>query len=92
MRHVQPSATPFHHRLPLDAPMSKAKPLLFIETPRQDPTKVPARERALQFKEIYGTFDPAVAAATQAGRCLHCGNPYCEWKCPFTTTFPTGCN
>jgi len=67
--------------------MSKAKPLLFIETPRQDPAKVPARERALQFKEIYGTFDPA-AATTQAGRCLHCGNPYCEWKCPVHNYIP----
>lgn len=67
--------------------MSKAKPLLFIETPRQDPTKTPARERALQFKEIYGQFD-AASAAVQAGRCLHCGNPYCEWKCPVHNYIP----
>ena len=67
--------------------MSQAKPLLFIENPRQDPDKKPARERVLEFREIYGQFDPA-AAAVQAGRCLHCGNPYCEWKCPVHNYIP----
>ncbi len=67
--------------------MSQAKPLLFIENPRQDPDKQPARERVLEFKEIYGQFD-ANTAAVQAGRCLHCGNPYCEWKCPVHNYIP----
>ncbi len=67
--------------------MSQAKPLLFIENPRQDPAKTPARERVLEFREIYGQFDAAVAAV-QAGRCLHCGNPYCEWKCPVHNYIP----
>jgi glutamate synthase (NADPH) small chain len=67
--------------------MSQAKPLLFIENPRQDPAKTPARERVLEFREIYGQFD-ASAAAVQAGRCLHCGNPYCEWKCPVHNYIP----
>ena len=67
--------------------MSQAKPLLFIENPRQDPDKKPARERVLEFKEIYGQFN-ADSAATQAGRCLHCGNPYCEWKCPVHNYIP----
>ena len=67
--------------------MSQAKPLLFIENPRQDPDKIPARERILEFREIYGQFDPA-SAAVQAGRCLHCGNPYCEWKCPVHNYIP----
>jgi glutamate synthase (NADPH/NADH) small chain len=67
--------------------MSQAKPLLFIENPRQDPDKKPARERVLEFKEIYGQFD-ADSAAVQAGRCLHCGNPYCEWKCPVHNYIP----
>lgn len=67
--------------------MSKAKPLLFLDVPRQDPSKKSARERVAEFKEIYGQFDPKIAVA-QAGRCLHCGNPYCEWKCPVHNYIP----
>jgi glutamate synthase (NADPH/NADH) small chain len=67
--------------------MSKAKPLLFVDVPRQDPEKKGAQERVAEFGEIYGQFDPATAA-TQAGRCLHCGNPYCEWKCPVHNYIP----
>ncbi len=68
-------------------PMSKAKPLLFVDVPRQDPEKKNAQERVAEFKEIYDPFD-AATAATQAGRCLHCGNPYCEWKCPVHNFIP----
>ena len=67
--------------------MSKAKPLLFVDFPRQDPEKKTAPMRIAGFKEIYGQFDTATAAA-QAGRCLHCGNPYCEWKCPVHNYIP----
>lgn len=67
--------------------MSKAKPLQFLDVPRQDPDKTPARERIKQFNEIYDEFD-AKTAADQAGRCLHCGNPYCEWKCPVHNYIP----
>jgi glutamate synthase (NADPH/NADH) small chain len=56
-------------------------PLQFIEVPRRDPGKEPAEERIKHFGEIYGSYDGA-SAASQAGRCLACGNPYCEWKCP----------
>lgn len=64
-----------------------AKPMQFLEIPRQDPGKKPAAERILEFKEIYGQFDPDSASA-QAGRCLACGNPYCEWKCPVHNYIP----
>ncbi|MFO1433278.1 MAG: FAD-dependent oxidoreductase [Candidatus Competibacteraceae bacterium] len=67
--------------------MSKAKPLLFIDNPRQDPKKKTIPLRLAGFKEIYSHFD-AATAATQAGRCLHCGNPYCEWKCPVHNYIP----
>lgn len=67
--------------------MSKTKPLLFIDIPRQNPAKRDARERIAEFKEIYGQFDPRTAA-DQAGRCLHCGIPYCEWKCPVHNYIP----
>jgi len=59
----------------------------FLNVPRQDPDKTPAVERVKQFKEIYGQFTPATAA-DQADRCLECGNPYCEWKCPVHNYIP----
>ncbi len=59
----------------------------FLEIPRQDPAKKPAAVRIHEFGEIYGQYD-AKAAATQAGRCLGCGNPYCEWKCPVHNYIP----
>ena len=62
-------------------------PLQFLEVPRRDPDKEPAEERIKHFGEIYGHYDGANAAA-QAGRCLSCGNPYCEWKCPVHNYIP----
>jgi len=59
----------------------------FLDVPRQDPEKVPALERNKQFKEIYGQYE-ADQAASQAERCLECGNPYCEWKCPVHNFIP----
>ncbi len=66
--------------------MSK-HPLQFLEIPRADPQKEPAEARIKHFDEIYGSYDGASAAA-QAGRCLSCGNPYCEWKCPVHNYIP----
>ncbi len=59
----------------------------FIEVPRKDPEKKDAVVRIQEFKEIYGSFD-ARSAAAQADRCLGCGNPYCEWKCPVHNYIP----
>ncbi|HEY5718541.1 MAG TPA: FAD-dependent oxidoreductase, partial [Motiliproteus sp.] len=59
----------------------------FVEVKRQDPKKVPARIRKKKFAEIYGSFEPE-SAASQAHRCLACGNPYCEWKCPVHNYIP----
>ena len=64
-----------------------ANPMQFLEIPRQDPSKVSAEIRIREFKEIYGQFDPETAKH-QAGRCLACGNPYCEWKCPVHNYIP----
>ena len=61
--------------------------LQFLEIDRQDPEKIPAEERVQDFREIYGQFDPE-GASRQAGRCLGCGNPYCEWKCPVHNYIP----
>lgn len=59
----------------------------FIQVPRQDPDKKPANERKKEYREIYGTFN-SEQAAHQADRCLACGNPYCEWKCPVHNYIP----
>ncbi|ANJ67120.1 glutamate synthase [Halothiobacillus diazotrophicus] len=59
----------------------------FLNVPRQDPEKTPAVERVQQFNEIYGQFTPE-KSAEQADRCLECGNPYCEWKCPVHNYIP----
>ncbi len=62
-------------------------PFQFVELPRRDPAKTPVEVRVRQLLEIYGEFD-AESAAGQAGRCLQCGNPYCEWKCPVHNYIP----
>ncbi|MGM0703038.1 MAG: FAD-dependent oxidoreductase [Pseudomonadota bacterium] len=59
----------------------------FIDVGRQDPQKKDARTRAREFAEIYEPYKPQ-EAASQAHRCLHCGNPYCEWKCPVHNYIP----
>ncbi len=66
--------------------MSK-HPLQFLEVPRRDPEKEAPEDRVQHYGEIYGHYDSATAAA-QAGRCLSCGNPYCEWKCPVHNYIP----
>jgi glutamate synthase (NADPH/NADH) small chain len=66
--------------------MSK-HPLQFLEIPRRDPAKEPAEVRIKHYGEIYGSYDSA-DAASQAGRCIACGNPYCEWKCPVHNYIP----
>ncbi len=59
----------------------------FLQVSRIHPAKKPAEERKQEYREIYGIFD-AEAAAQQADRCLGCGNPYCEWKCPVHNYIP----
>jgi glutamate synthase (NADPH/NADH) small chain len=59
----------------------------FINIARRDGDKKPAEIRKAEYREIYAPFD-AVQAAEQAGRCLSCGNPYCEWKCPVHNYIP----
>ena len=63
------------------------KHLQFLDIPRTDPAKLPVEVRVTQFREIYSQFD-AQGAAQQAGRCLACGNPFCEWKCPVHNYIP----
>ena len=63
------------------------KYLQFLDIPRTEPAKLPVEARVAGFREIYAPFDPP-AAAQQAGRCLACGNPFCEWKCPVHNYIP----
>jgi len=59
----------------------------FLKIQRRDGAKTPAEVRKVEFKEIYAQMD-ADQAREQAGRCLACGNPYCEWKCPVHNYIP----
>ena len=59
----------------------------FLDIKRMDPPKRNMKRRVGEFVEIY---DPLTAerAASQSHRCLSCGNPYCEWKCPVHNYIP----
>ena len=63
------------------------KHLQFLDIPRKDPDKLDVETRTTHFREIYSQYTPDAAAA-QAGRCLSCGNPFCEWKCPVHNFIP----
>jgi len=59
----------------------------FIEVDRQEPQKKSMESRTHDFVEIYeSSQQPEVAS--QAHRCISCGNPYCEWKCPVHNYIP----
>jgi glutamate synthase (NADPH) small chain len=59
----------------------------FIEVDRVDPHKKSIIQRRNEFVEIYDPFRKS-QVQMQADRCLDCGNPYCEWKCPVHNYIP----
>lgn len=59
----------------------------FLEVDRIDPQKKSMRTRRESFVEIYKLFNEN-QLRMQADRCLGCGNPYCEWKCPVHNYIP----
>lgn len=59
----------------------------FIDVGRQDPDKKPVSTRTTEFVEIYQPYRKD-QVEHQAHRCLSCGNPYCEWKCPVHNYIP----
>jgi glutamate synthase (NADPH/NADH) small chain len=67
------------------------KNLQFLEFPRREPEKLVVADRIKIYNEIYAPYD-ADGAAQQAGRCLSCGNPFCEWKCPVHNYIPNWLN
>ncbi len=59
----------------------------FIDVKRIDPPKKAIEARKIDFVEIYQPLSTDQSAG-QADRCLDCGNPYCEWKCPVHNYIP----
>ena len=64
-----------------------ANPFQFLDVDRKDPAKKDMDTRTEAFVEIYDPFTQK-QAAEQSHRCLECGNPYCEWKCPVHNFIP----
>jgi glutamate synthase (NADPH) small chain len=63
------------------------KHMQFLDLPRKDPDKFAVDVRIKHFGEIYSQYS-AESAGQQAGRCISCGNPFCEWKCPVHNYIP----
>ncbi len=59
----------------------------FIEINRHLAEKKDLVKRQSEFVEIYRPNDKQ-EIESQAARCLDCGNPYCEWKCPLHNYIP----
>lgn len=59
----------------------------FLDVGRNEPKKRSMRKRQEEFVEIYEPFNRH-QVADQSHRCLECGNPYCEWKCPVHNYIP----
>ncbi|HNJ86663.1 MAG TPA: glutamate synthase small subunit, partial [Agitococcus sp.] len=59
----------------------------FLDVARHDPAKKDIAVRKSEYVEIYHSFTK-VEVGEQAHRCLACGNPYCEWKCPVHNYIP----
>ncbi|RPD87829.1 FAD-dependent oxidoreductase [Luteimonas sp. 100069] len=68
--------------------MTKRDVFRFLNEPREMPAKLPLALRTEgDWNELYGRFEDR-QAAHQADRCLDCGIPYCEAKCPVHNYIP----
>lgn len=67
--------------------MGRGNVYQFIDLQRVDPPKIPLNVRKTEFVEIYNLFTDEQAKA-QADRCLECGNPYCQNRCPLHNNIP----
>src|SRR5262245_15295682 len=70
-----------------EARRMSAKPFQFLEVPPLLAQALSLELRSSSWSEIHGAF-AADEAATQASRCIDCGNPWCEWKCPLHNRIP----
>ena len=59
----------------------------FIDVGRSDPDVKAAQSRKTEYVEIYEPYSEQ-QVAEQSHRCIECGNPYCEWKCPVHNFIP----
>jgi glutamate synthase (NADPH/NADH) small chain len=59
----------------------------FIDRDRAEPHKHSTEARRHEFREIYDPFQQSESEA-QSARCIACGNPYCQWKCPVHNYIP----
>ena len=59
----------------------------FIDRERAAPHKHSIESRRHDFVEIYAPYEQQDCAA-QSERCIACGNPYCQWKCPVHNYIP----
>ena len=67
--------------------MTKNNDFQFIQVDRHLADKKDIVQRQSEFVEIYQP-NQQQQIASQASRCLDCGNPYCEWKCPLHNYIP----
>jgi len=59
----------------------------FVDLDRAEPHKHSTAARRHEFLEIYDPYQQREGEA-QAERCIACGNPYCQWKCPVHNYIP----
>ncbi len=59
----------------------------FLDIERVEAKKRDSGDRINDFREIYELFNKQ-DAATQASRCVQCGDPYCHNKCPLHNYIP----
>lgn len=59
----------------------------FLDVGRREPAKKNIQTRKTQYVEIYENMGQR-QASEQSHRCLECGIPYCEWKCPVHNYIP----
>jgi len=59
----------------------------FVDLGRSEPQKHSTAARRQEFREIYDPYQQSDGEA-QAERCIACGNPYCQWKCPVHNYIP----
>ena len=63
------------------------EPTGFLKWGRETPTRRPVPVRLLDWHEVYEPFDEG-KLATQAGRCMDCGIPFCNNGCPLGNLIP----
>lgn len=67
--------------------MTDKNPFHFLEVPSEMPATQSPKRRLRNWREITGHYQDR-QATKQAGRCIQCGNPYCQWECPVANYIP----